>query len=166
MYYLARLIKKLIPAALKRTVIPRTSKVGGGSRLIDVTFGKYTFCGYDCEMYDTKVGSFCSIANNVKIGLQSHPLTWASSSPAFYAGKDSIPKDIAKLTFSPPTQQTQIGNDVWIGANCCIKRGIRIGNGAVIGMGSIVTHDVGPYEIWAGNPARLIRKRFDDETIL
>lgn len=150
MYYLARLIKKMIPAALKRTEIPKTSKVGGGSRLIDVSFGKYSFCGYDCEMYDTTIGSFCSIANNVKIGLQTHPLTWASSSPAFYTGKDSIPKDMAKLKFSPPLEQTQIGNDVWIGVNCCVKRGVKIGNGAVLGMGAVVAHDVGPYEIWGG----------------
>ena len=46
-----------------------------------------------------------------------------------------------------------------------IKAGVKIGDGAVIGMGSIVTHDVGAYEIWVGNPARLIRKRFDEETI-
>ena len=46
-----------------------------------------------------------------------------------------------------------------------IKAGVKIGDGAVVGMGAIVTKDIGPYEIWAGNPARLIRKRFDDETI-
>jgi serine acetyltransferase len=46
-----------------------------------------------------------------------------------------------------------------------IKGGIKIGNGSVIGMGSVVTKDIGDYEIWAGNPARLIRKRFDDDTI-
>ena len=62
-------------------------------------------------------------------------------------------------------KKTVIGNDVWIGNNCIIKGGITIGDGAIIGMGSVVTHDVPPYEIWAGNPAHLIRKRFDDETI-
>ena len=58
-----------------------------------------------------------------------------------------------------------IGNDVWIGNRVMIKAGVNIADGAVIGMGSIVTKDIGPYEIWAGNPARMIRKRFDDETI-
>lgn len=60
---------------------------------------------------------------------------------------------------------TVIGNDVWLGFRTVIKGGVKIGDGAVIGSGSIVTKDVGPYEIWAGNPARFIRKRFDDETI-
>lgn len=62
-------------------------------------------------------------------------------------------------------KRTTIGNDVWIGNRVMIKAGVKIADGAVIGMGSIVTKDIGPYEIWAGNPARLIRKRFDDETI-
>ena len=61
--------------------------------------------------------------------------------------------------------KTNIGNDVWIGAKCIILSGRIISDGAVIGTGSVVTHDVGPYEIWAGNPAKLIRKRFDEETI-
>ena len=58
-----------------------------------------------------------------------------------------------------------MGNDVWIGEGCKVKAGIRIDNGAILGMGSVLTKDVGPYEIWAGNPARFIRKRFDDKTI-
>ncbi len=58
-----------------------------------------------------------------------------------------------------------IGNDVWIGYGAIILSGVCIGHGAVIGAGSVVTKDVGNYEIVAGNPARLIRKRFDDETI-
>ena len=64
-----------------------------------------------------------------------------------------------------PFVRTIIGNDVWIGECAMIKAGVRIGNGAVIGMGSVLTSDVGDYEIWAGNPARFIRKRFDEETV-
>ena len=62
-------------------------------------------------------------------------------------------------------KRTSIGNDVWIGNRVMIKAGVKIADGAVVGMGSIVTKDIGPYEIWAGNPAKLIRKRFDDGTI-
>lgn len=60
---------------------------------------------------------------------------------------------------------TKIGNDVWLGIRTIVLGGVTIADGAVIGAGSVVTKDVGPYEIWAGNPARFIRKRFDDETI-
>lgn len=60
---------------------------------------------------------------------------------------------------------TTIGNDVWIGSRAIILGGTNIADGAVIGSGSVVTKDIGPYEIWAGNPAKFIRKRFDDQTI-
>ena len=62
-------------------------------------------------------------------------------------------------------QNTYIGNDVWIGEGVKIKAGVTIGDGAVVGMGSIVTKDLEPYGIYAGNPAKLIRRRFDDDTI-
>ena len=58
-----------------------------------------------------------------------------------------------------------LGNDVWIGANAVVMRGVQVGDGAVIGGGAVVTHDVSPYEIWAGCPARKIGQRFSDEII-
>ena len=60
---------------------------------------------------------------------------------------------------------THVGHDVWIGRNALIKQGVTIGNGAVVGMGSVVTKDVLPYSIVGGNPAKLIRMRFSNETI-
>lgn len=164
-YYLPRLIKKLKPVSKRNSVIDKTAKVEGGTQIIDSFMGKYSFCGYDCVIVNTKIGSFCSLASNIKIGLASHPLDWVSTSCAFYYGRDSIRKNLASLEYADHNPQTWIGNDVWIAENVLIKAGIHIADGAVIGMGSILTHDVGPYEIWAGNPARFIRKRFNDEII-
>lgn len=62
-------------------------------------------------------------------------------------------------------KRTSIGNDVWIGESAIIKQGVSVGDGAIIGMGSIVTHDVPPYSISAGNPAREVRKRFPQNQI-
>lgn len=98
------------------------------------------------------------------IGGANHPITWVSTSPVFHGGKNILRKNFATHEFET-TKKTIIGNDVWIGNNCLIKSGINICDGAVIGMGSVVTKDVGPYEIWGGNPAKMIRKRFDDLTI-
>ena len=84
-----------------------------------------------------------------------------STSPVFYSGRDSVKAKFSK--HERKKYNTVIGHDVWIGQNIRIKQGVNIGTGAIIGMGSIVTKDVPPYNIYAGNPAKFIRKRFDDK---
>lgn len=96
----------------------------------------------------------------VSVGLAKHPMNWVSTSPAFYRGRGSIPKNLAVLDFCSDAPKTVIGHDVWIGKGVFIKGGVEIGNGAIIGMGSVVTKDVPPYTIVAGNSAREIRLRF------
>ena len=85
-------------------------------------------------------------------------------SPVFYEGKDSVKTKFSTFKREKPLLTT-IGNDVWIGRNVIIKEGVTIGHGSVIGMGSIVTKDVLPYSIVGGNPAKLIRMRFDNNII-
>ena len=91
-------------------------------------------------------------------------MEWVSMSPAFYEGRDSIEKKYSTHK-RREKKVTIIGHDVWIGEKAIIKQGVRIGTGSVIGMGSVVTKDVKPYSIVAGNPAKLIRDRFDAFTI-
>jgi acetyltransferase-like isoleucine patch superfamily enzyme len=163
-FLFSKIIKKLRGVAIKDSIIDKTSKVESGSLIVNSTIGKYSFCGYDCDVFNTEIGNFCSIANNVIIGGAAHPIDWISTSPVFYEGRDSVKKKFQ--TFQREKDlRTFIKNDVWIGHSVMIKQGVSIGNGAVIGMGSIVTKDVPDYEIWAGNPAKFIRKRFDDDTI-
>jgi len=83
----------------------------------------------------------------------------------FYKGKDSVKAKFATHT-REPVKKIIIGHDVWIGQYALIKQGITVGTGAVIGMGSVVTKDVKPYTLVAGSPAKIIKKRFDDKTIL
>lgn len=163
-YIWNRLLKKMRGVATANSTIHRTSKVESGSQFINSSMGKYSFCGYDCKIINCKIGSYCSIADGVIVGGAQHPIEWVSTSPVFYRGKDSIKKKYCEHD-RPTDRTTQIGNDVWIGDRAMLKAGINIGDGAVIGMGSIVTKDVGPYEIWAGNPAKFIRKRFSDEIV-
>lgn len=163
-YYLSKLIKKLHIPAIKESKIDRTSKVCSGSHLVNVAIAKYSYIGNFCTVLNTNIGAFCSIADNVIIGGASHPLDWVSTSPVFYSGKNIMKKNFNSYSFEAFVT-TNIGNDVWIGNNCLIKTGITVGDGAVIGMGSVVTKDVGPYEIWGGNPARPIKKRFDENLI-
>lgn len=163
-YIIAKIFKKIRGSAIVNSVIHHSSKIEAGSNIVNLKMGKYSFSGYDCEIYNAEIGNYCSIANNVVIGGAAHPTTWVSMSPVFYKGRDSISKKFSEFV-REPDKTTLIGHDVWIGQYVLIKQGLNIGTGAVIGMGSVVTKDVPPYEIWAGNPAKFIRKRFDDQTI-
>jgi acetyltransferase-like isoleucine patch superfamily enzyme len=163
-YIISKIIKKLHLRAMKNSLIHKNSSVGPGTQFINSTMDRHSFCGYDCIIINTSIGGFCSIAGNCEIGGASHSIDWVSTSPVFNENKDQIKKKYSYHKYNT-SQDTKIGNDVWIAAKCIIKAGVTIGDGAVVGMGSVVTKDIPPYEIWAGNPARLIRKRFDDTTI-
>ena len=120
-----------------------------------------------------KIGKFCSLAGGCKFlmkGAQhtlnsftTYPLFWnLVSRPEVKSFFDAIPD---KKYFNKEYGDTVIGNDVWIGYEAVIMPGVKIGDGAVIGTRAVVTKDIEPYTIVGGNPAKVIRKRFDDETI-
>lgn len=161
-YGLARVWNKK-PCMIRNSYIHKKASVGNGAQFVDSTIGRYSYL-WGTSAVKTDIGAFCSIAAGSSIGGGSHPTDWASSSPVFYKGKNVLKKNFSKNEYVE-FRKTVIGNDVWIGSKCLIKGGVTIGDGAIIGMGSVVTKDVPPYEIWAGNPAKCIRKRFDDETI-
>lgn len=163
-YLWNKIVKKARGSSIKNSIIHSTSKVESGSLVVNSVFEKYSFCGYDCKIIDCSVGSFTSIADNVVIGGGRHPMEWVGMSPVFYEGRDSVKKKFS-IHSRQANLHSSIGNDVWIGESALIRAGVRIGHGAVIGMGSVVTKDVDNYAIVAGNPARLIRYRFPEETI-
>ncbi len=132
-----------------------------------VSVGRFTYGNPQFMLWDDleriHIGSFCSIANEVVIfGGGEHRTDWVTTFPlriAFgdtLAGKDGLPASKG---------ETKIGNDVWIGFRAIVLSGVTIGDGAVIGTGAIVTEDIPPYAIVAGNPARLIRYRFSSNEI-
>ncbi len=113
----------------------------------------------DEEGTTLRIGSFCSISSEVQIFLgKNHRIDWISSYPfpAFFEEAQQIKK------FGVSRGDVTIGSDVWLCANCIILSGVTIGHGAVIGAGALVSRDVAPYSIVAGNPARHVRWRFDE----
>ena len=144
--------------------IDKSSAVCMLSQVYNSYIDKYSYVCRNTFINNANIGKFCSIASNVKIGGAAHPMDWVSTSPVFHDGRNVLKSHFSHHKFDAYAT-TEIGNDVWIASNVLIKSGIKIGNGAVIGMGAVVTKNVGPYEVWAGNPARLIKKRFDDETL-
>ncbi|MFW5426805.1 MAG: CatB-related O-acetyltransferase [Methylophagaceae bacterium] len=121
-----------------------------------LTIGAYSYIRSNSELLAVSdIGRFCSIGRNVTLGLnpRNHPIDWVSTS------------EHASRRFTPYCEPLKIGHDVWIGHDAVIMAGLSIGHGAVIGCNAIVTKDVAPYQIVAGNPAKKIRFRFSDVVI-
>lgn len=163
-YILSRILKKSRLSAIADSHIHPTSAVESGSQVILSSMDRHSFCGYDCVLLNCDIGGFCSIADQVYIGGSHHPMHFVSTSPVFLSHKDSVKTKFARHDYSH-LPKTNIGSDVWIGHGAKLKAGITVGHGAVIGMGAIVTKDVPPYAIFGGNPARLIKMRFDQSII-
>lgn len=112
-----------------------------------------------------KIGQFCSIASNVTIFLGgNHRTDWITTFPFGHIYQDELGGE--EILGHPATVgDVEIGNDVWIGAGVTIMPGVKIGEGAVLAANSHVVRDVMPYQIVGGNPAKLIKNRFDGEVI-
>lgn len=112
------------------------------------------------------IGSFCSIGSGaafIMAGNQGHRNDWVSTFPFYWMPE--VAAFAGACNGYEPTGDTEIGNDVWIGSEAIIMPGVKIGDGAVIGTRALVTRDIEPYAVVGGNPAKVIRKRFDDRTI-
>ena len=134
--------------------------------LMNSSLGAYSYVQSDSVVCNTEIGKFCSIASNVSIGLANHPMHMVSTSPVFYDNAQPLPKFlINSRIYVEKLPRTIIGSDVWIGQGVMIKAGVTIGVGAVIGAGSIVTKNIPPYAIVAGNPCKNIRFRFAEEIV-
>ena len=140
-------------------------EVGARTMLLDVEMGDYSYVVNDSQMTYTTVGKFCSIAAMTRINPGNHPMHRATQAhftyraSAYFAGE----ADDAEFFAWRKSHRVHIGHDVWIGHGAIVLPGRRIGMGAVIAGGAVVTKDVPDYTIVAGNPARPIRRRFSEE---
>lgn len=163
-YLYSKTVRRFRPAALYNCDIDKLAVVMPSSDCRFVAMGRYSYCGYSCNILDCNIGAFSSIADNVVIGGAEHNLDYVSTSPVFTIGKNVLGANFAQLP-KPTVKSTSIGSDVWIGYGAVIKAGVMIGHGAVVAAGSVVTKDVAPYCVVAGVPARVVKKRFSEEVI-
>ena len=140
------------------------NKIGRNSSFFG-SIGKGSYIGSDCRI-SADIGKYCCIASRVITAVGRHPTCdFVSVHPAFYS------PDLSRCglsyckdsRFEESKGRISIGNDVWIGTGAILLDGVRIGDGAVIAAGAVVSRDVAPYSIVAGVPARELRKRFSEE---
>lgn len=148
---------------IDNSTLENYSRVGKLNHLYFVSLGKHTYTGQDTVIMHSEIGAFTSISWGVTIGAGEHDYKRITSHCFLYNSYDQLNKGASY--YNRFEKQCKIGNDVWIGANSTILRGIEVSDGAIIGANSVVTKSVPPYAIVAGNPAKIIKYRFDDEII-
>lgn len=149
--------------------------IGCGTILQNCCLGSFSYLSFDCRIFRSKIGKYCSVGPRVYAGFSSHPTEkWVTTHPAFYMNLESVIGYSIHTKTEPLYNAykevsngflSEIGNDVWIGADVKILDGVTIGDGAIIAAGALVTKDVEPYSIVGGVPAKLIRKRFSESQI-
>lgn len=113
------------------------------------------------------LGKYCAVATGVRfvMGGANHPMRGPATFPFAIFGGEWAERTGDVLTSLPTRGDTIVGNDVWLGYRATVMPGVRIGDGAIVAAEAVVTKNVPPYGIVAGNPARLIRRRFDDADV-
>ena len=148
-------------ASVRDSVFGRYCEVGARTKVAESSFGDFSYVVNDSDIIYTDVGKFCSIAAHTRINPGNHPVervamnhfTYRSS--AYGLGDDDPAFFDWRRGF-----RCRIGHDVWIGHGAIVLPGLRLGNGAVVGAGAVVTKDVAAFAIVVGNPARVMRSRF------
>ena len=155
------------PSVKSREVaIGRCCEILGDTAIEYSELGDYSYLGPGCMVADARIGKFCAIAAQVRIGAPNHPLDRPSQHrftycPEYYSA--DAQRDHAFFR-DRRADRVVIGNDVWIGHAVIVMPGVTVGDGVVLAAGAVVTRDVAPYTIVGGVPAKPIRERFDRRT--
>ena len=141
-------------------------EIGSNNNIEDTIIDDYSYTSENCQIIHSTIKKFVNIASYVRLNPSQHPISWASQHHMQYR------KEMFGFGFDDESffdwrreRRVEIGNDVWIGHNVVIMGNVTIGDGAVIGSSSVVTKDIPPFAIAVGNPAKIIRYRFDEKTI-
>lgn len=144
----------------ENTIIERRNMV------FNSKIGAYCSIGVNGMIRYASIGKYCSISWNCSIGGNEHLIHRLTTS---FFPFDKIYGIVGETDFKEIegtcSTPVKIGNDVWVAAGVQVLRGVTVGDGSILGGGTIVTKDVPPYEIWAGVPAKKIGQRFSDEII-
>lgn len=150
-------------AVIRNSVLHDYARIKDYAELIDSELGAYSYISQNSIVNKTIVGRFCSIGHGTYVGLWEHNMSVTTHSFYLYETSGNFVKGYK--SFDKCAIPSFIGSDVWLGANSVILKGCTIGDGAIVGAGSVVTRDVPPYGIAVGNPAKVVKYRFPPEEI-
>lgn len=161
-------LRLAVGAALVNTEVAGNLTIDKFSCISKCEIGRYFGLGCFSFVNNSRIGRYCTFGARVSVGAFSHPTDWLSIHEFQYRDTSGIYGESileGGVNIAPKNAPTRIGNDVWIGDNACVRAGVGIGDGAIVGMGAVVTADTPAYAIVGGNPARVLRYRFDEQTI-
>ena len=147
------------------TVFGKNNIIYDNTTVVNSQIGDHTYIGGSNKIQNAVIGKFCSIGPEVLIGLGIHPTNLKSTYPGFYTNPEYYRVEKLYNFDGEEYKKVEIGNDVWIGARATILDGVKVGDGAIIATGAVVTKNVPPYAIVGGVPANVIKYRFDEEQI-
>lgn len=141
-------------------------EIGENNNIQESIIDSYSYTCENCQIIHSTIKKFVNIASYVRLNPSQHPMSWANQHHIQYR-REMFGFGIDDESFFDwrRERKVEIGNDVWLGHNVTVMGNVTIGDGAVIGSGSIVTKDIPPFAIAVGNPAKVIKYRFDEKTI-
>jgi phosphonate metabolism protein (transferase hexapeptide repeat family) len=145
-----------------QSVLGPWTDIGPNSSIVESSFLDYSYAAGDVSIIYSEVGKFCSIASHVRLNPGNHPMGRVTQHHMTYRRVQYgfADADDAEFFDWRRAAKVTVGHDVWIGHGAILLPGVNVGTGAVIGAGAVVTHDVEPYTIAVGVPARPLRMRF------
>lgn len=153
-------------AKIKVSVLGNNVKIYDHTVVVFSRIGNNSYLSRNTSVHKLTMGKYCSVGQDVLIGIGIHPTNYLSTSPIFYAvTKYNTFQTYSNIQFFEEYKEVVIGNDVWIGTRVMILDGVTIGNGAIVAANSVVTKNVEPYSIVGGTPAKHIKYRFSAQKI-
>lgn len=149
-------------ANIRDSSVGRCCEILADTSLHTAELGDFSYLGPRCIVGDATIGKFCAIAAEVRIGAPNHPMDRPSMHRFTYCPEYYAAGAVRDHAFFDQRKEDRavIGNDVWIGHGVIVLPGVKVGDGAVLAAGAVVTKDVQPYTIVGGIPAKFIRERF------
>ena len=151
-------------AVVQGCILGKYTEIAEQAKLIETSLGDYSYVMERSDIIYCRIGKFVNIASDVRINPGNHPMEWVSQHHFLYRRRlfGLHEHDNESFFNWRRIQQVIIGHDIWIGHKAIVMPGVKIGNGAVVAAGAVVTRDVPPYAIVAGVPAKPIRTRFPE----